>query len=108
MIVKHGSKSLWAIYCSPSKNTQTSMRGQMKYYSFLIASSLLIVTPSTAQQISVFNGPNGPVATELSYPTENFYYLGNDVISAPKIGNYTVYNGPNGELLGSRVDGYAD
>ena len=53
----------------------------------------------------MFNGPNGPVATELSYPTENFYYLGNDVISAPKIGNYTVYNGPNGELLGSRVDG---
>jgi hypothetical protein len=31
----------------------------MKYYSFLIASSLLIATPSTAQQISVFNGPNG-------------------------------------------------
>ncbi len=43
--------------------------------------------------------------TELNYPNENFYYLGNDVISAPKIGNYTVYNGPNGELLGSRVDG---
>ena len=77
----------------------------MKYYSFLIASSLLIAQPLKAQQISVFNGPNGPVATELSYPTENFYYLGNDVISAPKIGNYTVYNGPNGELLGSRVDG---
>jgi hypothetical protein len=46
------------------------------------------------------------VATELNYPTENFYYLNNgDMISAPKIGNYTVYNGPNGELLGSRVDG---
>jgi len=84
------------------------MRGQMKYYSFLIASSLLIAQPSMAQQISVFNGPNGPVATELSYPTENFYYLNNgDTISAPKIGNYTVYNGPNGELLGSRVDGLA-
>jgi hypothetical protein len=77
----------------------------MKSYLFLTASLLLISTPSTAQQISVFNGPNGPVATELNYPTENFYYLGNDVISAPKIGNYTVYNGPNGELLGSRVDG---
>ncbi len=69
---------------------------------------LLLTSTAAAQQISVFNGPNGPVATELSYPTENFYYLGNDVISAPKIGNYTVYNGPNGELLGSRVDGIAD
>ena len=83
----------------------------MKSYLFLTVSLTLIAQPSMAQQISVFNGPNGPVATELSYPTENFYYLGNDVISAPKIGNYTVYNGPNGELLGSRVDGidgYAD
>ena len=77
----------------------------MKSYLFLTVSLTLIAQPSMAQQISVFNGPNGPVATELSYPTENFYYLGNDVISAPKIGNYTVYNGPNGELLGSRVDG---
>ena len=81
------------------------MRGQMKY--FLCSTALLMLTaaPSTAQQISVFNGPNGPVMTELNYPNENFYYLGNDVISAPKIGNYTVYNGPDGELLGSRVDG---
>jgi hypothetical protein len=77
----------------------------MKYFLFLTASLTLIAQPLKAQQISVFNGPNGPVATELSYPNENFYYLGNDVISAPKIGNYTVYNGPNGELLGSRVDG---
>ena len=77
----------------------------MKYFLFLTTSLTLIAQPSTAQQISVFNGPNGPVMTELSYPNENFYYLGNDVISAPKIGNYTVYNGPNGELLGSRVDG---
>jgi hypothetical protein len=77
----------------------------MKY--FLCSTALLMLTaqPLKAQQISVFNGPNGPVMTELSYPNENFYYLGNDVISAPKIGNYTVYNGPNGELLGSRVDG---
>lgn len=66
--------------------------------------AMLIATPVSAQQISVFSGPNGPVATELSYPTENFYYVGNDVISAPKIGNYTVYNGPNGEYLGDRVD----
>jgi hypothetical protein len=80
----------------------------MKSYLFLTVSLTLIVQPLKAQQISVFNGPNGPVATELSYPTENFYYLGNDVISAPKIGNYTVYNGPNGELLGSRVDGVAN
>jgi hypothetical protein len=77
----------------------------MKSYLFLTVSLTLIAQPSMAQQISVFNGPNGPVATELSYPTENFYYLGNDVISAPKIGNYTVYNGPNGELLGSRING---
>ena len=85
------------------------MRGQMKYYSFLIVSLTLTAQPSMAQQISVFNGPNGPVATELNYPTENFYYLNNgDMISAPKIGNYTIYNGPNGELLGSRVDGAAN
>ena len=77
----------------------------MKYYSFLIVSLTLTAQPSMAQQISVFNGPNGPVATELSYPTENFYYLGNDLISAPKIQNYTIYNGPNGELLGSRIEG---
>jgi hypothetical protein len=81
----------------------------MKYYSFLIVSSLLTATPSTAQQISVFDGPNGPVATELSYPTENFYYLGNgDMISAPKIGNYTVYNGSNGGYIGARIDSPAD
>jgi hypothetical protein len=49
--------------------------------------------------------------TELKYPNENFYYAGDALISAPKISNYTIYNGPNGELLGSRVDGidsYAD
>jgi hypothetical protein len=85
------------------------MRNPMKY--FLCSTALLMLTaaPSTAQQISVFDGPNGPVATELNYPTENFYYLNNgDMISAPKIGNYTVYNGPNGELLGSRIDGPAE
>jgi hypothetical protein len=80
----------------------------MRYFLFLTASLTLTAQPLKAQQISVFNGPNGPVATELSYPTENFYYLGNgDMISAPKIGNYTVYNGPDGELIGSRVDGVA-
>ena len=74
-----------------------------------MVSSLLIAQPSTAQQISVFDGPNGPVATELSYPTENFYYLGNgDMISAPKIGNYTVYNGSDGGYLGARIDSNND
>jgi hypothetical protein len=77
----------------------------MKYFLFLTLT--LIATPSTAQQISVFNGPNGPVMTELNYPNENFYYAGDALISAPKISNYTIYNGPNGELLGSRVDGMA-
>lgn len=78
----------------------------MKYFLFLTLT--LIAQPSMAQQISVFDGPNGPVATELNYPTENFYYLNNgDMISAPKNSYGTVYNGPNGELLGSRVDGMA-
>ncbi len=70
---------------------------------------MLTVLPASAQQISVFDGPNGPVATELSYPHENFYYLDNgDMISAPKNGFVTTYNGPNGEYLGSRIDGPND
>lgn len=70
---------------------------------------ILGLCPATAQQISVFDGPNGPVATELSYPHENFYYLDNgDMISAPKNGFVTTYNGPNGEYLGSRIDGPND
>ncbi len=70
---------------------------------------ILSICPASAQQISVFDGPNGPVATELSYPHENFYYLDNgDMISAPKNGFVTTYNGPNGEYLGSRIDGPND
>jgi len=72
----------------------------MKY----VVAFMLMTTPVAAQQISVFDGPNGSVATELSYPTENFYYVGDALISAPKISNYTVYNGPNGEYLGARID----
>ena len=64
----------------------------MKY----IVAFMLMITPVAAQQISVFSGPNGPVATELSYPHENFYYTNEGMISAPKIGNVTIYNGPNG------------
>jgi len=56
----------------------------------------------------VFSGANGPVATELSYPYENFYYVGSDMIAAPKVGNVTIYNGPNGEYLGDRIDSPAD
>lgn len=77
----------------------------MKY----IVAFLLMTAPAAAQQISVFDGPSGPVATELNYPTENFYYLGNgDMISAPKIGNYTVYNGSDGGYLGARIDSNND
>ena len=60
----------------------------------------LLSVPARAQEISVWGGPNGPVATELSYPNENFYYTPQGMISAPKVGNMTVYNGPNGEYLG--------
>ena len=60
----------------------------------------LIGSSAAAQEISVWGGPNGPVATELSYPNENFYYTPEGMISAPKVGNMTVYNGPNGEYLG--------
>lgn len=69
---------------------------------------LLLATPAYGQSISVWDGPNGPVATELRYPDENFYYTPYGQISAPKVGNVTVYNGPNGEYLGSRIDGVAD
>lgn len=55
--------------------------------------------------ISVWDGPNGPYAVELSYPNENFYYTPQGMISAPKVGNVTVYNGPNGEYFGSRIEG---
>ena len=76
----------------------------MKY----IVALMLMTLPAAAQQISVFSDPNGPVATELSYPHENFYYVGSDMISAPKVGNVTIYNGPNGEYLGDRIDSPAD
>ena len=69
-----------------------------------IVSLMLMTSPVAAQQISVFSGANGPVATELSYPYENFYYVGSDMIAAPKVGNVTIYNGPNGEYLGDRID----
>ncbi len=65
---------------------------------------MALTSPACAQEISVFDGPNGPVATELRYPNESFFYTERGMISAPKIGNYTVYNGPNGEYLGSRTD----
>ncbi len=68
----------------------------------------LLASPAAAQEISVWGGPNGPVATELRYPNENFYYTPQGMISAPKVGNMTVYNGPNGEYLGYRVDGFRD
>ena len=58
--------------------------------------------------ISVWDGPNGPYAVELSYPNENFYYTSQGMISAPKVGNMTVYNGPNGEYLGYHVGGLRD
>lgn len=60
----------------------------------------LLSSSAAAQEISVWGGPNGPVATELSYPNENFYYTPQGMISAPKVGNMTIYNGPNGEYLG--------
>lgn len=74
----------------------------------LVLCFTLISSSAAAQEISVWGGPNGPVATELSYPNENFYYTPQGMISAPKVGNVTVYNGPNGEYLGSRIDGGSD
>ena len=74
----------------------------------LILCLALVSSSAVAQEISVWGGPNGPVATELSYPNENFYYTPYGQISAPKVGNVTVYNGPNGEYLGSRIDGGSD
>jgi hypothetical protein len=70
----------------------------------LICCIALISAPAAAQEISVWGGPNGPVATELKYPNENFYYTPQGMISAPRVGNMTIYNGPNGEYLGYRVD----
>ena len=63
---------------------------------------------AAAQDISVYGGPSGPVATELSYSDENFYYTPYGQISAPKIGNMTIYNGPNGEYLGYKISGGND
>jgi hypothetical protein len=74
----------------------------------LICCIALISAPAAAQEISVWGGPNGAVATELSYPNENFYYTPQGVISAPKVGNMTIYNGPNGEYLGYRLEGGDD
>lgn len=69
---------------------------------------LFVSTTAAAQEVSVWGGPNGPVATELSYPNENFYYTPYGQISAPKVDNMTVYNGPNGEYLGYHVGGFRD
>lgn len=66
----------------------------------------LISSSAAAQEVSVWGEPNGPVATELSYPNENFYYTPQGMISAPKVGNMTIYNGPNGEYLGYHVGGF--
>ena len=74
----------------------------------LILCLALVSSSAAAQEISAWGGPNGPVATELSYPNENFYYTPQGMISAPQVGNVTVYNGPNGEYLGSRIDGGSD
>lgn len=74
----------------------------------LVLCFTLISSSAAAQEISVWGGPNGPVATELSYPNENFYYTPYGQISAPKVGNMTVYNGPNGEYLGYHVGGFRD
>jgi len=63
---------------------------------------------AAAQDVSVWGGPNGPVATELSYPDESFYYTPQGMISAPKVGDMTIYNGPNGEYLGYHLDGFRD
>jgi len=68
----------------------------------------LLSSSAAAQEISVWGGPNGPVATELSYPNENFYYTPYGQISAPKVGDMTIYNGPNGEYLGYHVGGSND
>jgi hypothetical protein len=69
---------------------------------------LFVSTTAAAQEISVWGGPDGPVATELKYPNESFYYTPYGQISAPKVGNMTVYNGPNGEYLGYHVGGFRD
>ena len=58
--------------------------------------------------ISVWEGQSGPYAVELSYPNENFYYTPQGMISAPKVGDVTIYNGPNGEYLGYRIGGSND
>jgi hypothetical protein len=70
-----------------------------------ILTLMALMSPAYAQEISVYDGPNGPVATELRYPNQSFFYTERGMISAPKVGNYTVYNGPNGEYLGGRIDG---
>lgn len=74
----------------------------------IICCVAFLSSSATAQEISVWGGPNGPVATELSYPNENFYYTSQGMISAPKVGNMTVYNGPNGEYIGYHVGGFRD
>jgi len=66
----------------------------------IICCVALLSSSAAAQEISVWGGPNGPVATELNYGNEAFYYTPQGMISAPKVGDMTIYNGPNGEYLG--------
>jgi hypothetical protein len=68
----------------------------------------LISSSAAAQEISVWGGPNGPVATELKYPNESFYYTPQGQISAPRVGNMTIYNGPSGEYLGYHIGNETD
>lgn len=74
----------------------------------LIFCFAFLSSSAAAQEVSVWGGPNGPVATELKYPNESFYYTPYGQISAPRVGDMTIYNGPNGEYLGYHVGGFRD
>ena len=74
----------------------------MKYYSFLIASSLLIATPSTAQEILA----ETPRFTEMNYGEQTFIYDRNGRMVAAGVGDEygMYYSNRYGQTIGTRYD----
>ena len=62
----------------------------------------------SAQSITVTNPNLKPqYARNWDFSSE-YYFTPQGMISAPKVGNMTIYNGPNGEYLGYHIEGGND
>jgi len=73
----------------------------MKYYSFLIASSLLIAQPLKAQEVM-----ETPRFTEMNYGEQTFIYDRNGRMVAAGVGDEygMYYSNRYGQTIGTRYD----